>query len=111
MGDWLPGGSLGGWFMADDGKTDYVHGHVWGVTAKMDLSDSWVLYSGYSRWDYANDNEGILTAGDDLTDWTAGLSWNMAPGLSTKFEYSKYNPSLDNLYGAGEFVVRVTRSF
>ena len=107
LADYIPGGSIGGWYMADDGKTDYVHGHVWGVTAQVDLSDSWILYAGYSDWDYADTL--AVAARDDQSDWTAGLSWNMASGLNAKFEYNKSLPAAG--YGVGQFIVRVTRSF
>ncbi len=101
---------------ADDGETDYVHGHVWGVTAKMDLTDSWLLYAGYSDWDYSADDalcaaaagNCSATAGD-ATHWTVGAQWDMAPGLRTKFEYTKTND--ENDYGVGAFAVRVIRSF
>jgi hypothetical protein len=116
LADWIPGGSIGGWYTADDGKTDYVHGHVWGVTAKMDIADSWVAYAGYSDWAY--DNAYVSSSNQvrgDQTNFTVGLSWNLAPGLNTKFEYSKdiYKAERVNArgFGVGEYLIRVTRSF
>ncbi len=110
LADYIPGGSLGAWWMADDGETDYVHGHAFGITTKMDLSDSWLLYAGYSNWDARSCPLGAgFCATGGLTNWTIGTQWKMAPGLNTKFEYSKWND--EDEMGVGQFVVRVTRSF
>lgn len=105
LADYIPGGAIKGWYMADDGDTDYVHGHAWGVSAQMDLTDSLVLYAGYSDWDRTDGD----TPGTDLTHWTTGVRWNMAPGLYSQVEYNKQNPS--GGYGVGQLVVRVVRSF
>ena len=107
LADYLPGGEVSFQYLADDGKTDYVHGHAWSVHGKMNLSDSWVLYGGYSDYDYTSDP--VTVAGADATQWTSGLRWFMAPGLDTRFEYSKTNTK--GAFGVGQFVVRVTRSF
>ncbi len=103
--EFIPGGSIGSWFMADDGDTDYVHGHAWGITAKMNLSDKWRIYGGYTDWDRTDGN----VDGIDQANWTLGAQWKITPGLDTKFEYSKTN--YQGLYGTGQYAVRVTRSF
>lgn len=105
LADYLPGGAIKGWYMADNGDTDYVHGHAWGVSAQMDLTDNLVLFSGYSDWDRTDGD----TPGTDQTVWTSGVRWNMAPGLYSQVEYAKYNRS--GQLGHGQYVVRVVRSF
>lgn len=115
LADYVPGGAIKGWYMADDGDTDYVHGHAWGVSAKMDLADNWTLFAGYSDYDWANKNEAWSVANDDsYTQWTAGVRWNMASGLYSQFEYAKTNYDyqiLNDRMSRGTFSVRVVRSF
>ena len=110
LADYIPGGSIGVMYAADDGKTDYVHGHVLGIRAQMDMSDSWELYAGYYDYNY-DDSDSTIANRPDATLWTVGTRWKMAPGLATNFEYAKYNSSTPGIYGFGQFVVRVTRSF
>ena len=105
LADYLPGGAIKGWYMADDGDTDYVHGHAWGVSAKMDLTDSLVLYTGYSDWDRTDGD----TSGVDQTHWNAGVAWSAAPGLRVNAEYNKTNRV--GSFGTGQYIIRVTRSF
>ena len=77
----LPGGSFGAWWRADHGDTDYVKGHQWGVTAKMNLLDNVQLFGGYSQ--YNSETEA------DTRRWTAGVKWDIAPGLWVIVEHAK----------------------
>ena len=99
LADFIPGGSIAAWTLNDDGETDYVKGHDWGVTAKMNLTDSLVLSAGYgeSFWHYEN-------------MWTVDLNWAAAPGLDVRVEYSKRRPDLAS-ESTGRYALRVTRSF
>ena len=120
LADYLPGGAIKGWYMADDGDTDYVKGHAWGVTAKMNLTDNVGLFAGYSDYDCTSlDCTGVV-ADRSATHWTAGARWNVATGLYIQVEYSKtnYDFQRDGVVGAtssrlstGTANVRVVRSF
>jgi len=110
LADYIPGGSIGVTYQADDGETDYVHGHLLGFRAQMDLSDSWQLYAGYYDYDFIS-SDTYNNTGDDLTQWTVGTRWKMAPGLTTNFEYTKTTSNTPGYYGIGQFNVRVVRSF
>ena len=107
LSSFVPGGSLGAWWRADHGDTDYVKGHQWGVTAKMNLMDNLQLFAGYS--DYADQ--------DDVSDpddnggalWTAGVKWDVAPGLFIQAEHSKVLPNEGDAYGTTW--LRMRRSF
>ena len=101
LADFIPGGSIAAWTLSDDGDTDYVKGHDWGVTAKMSLSDSLTLAGGYSVTD--------PTAGSPTTDWTVGLNWAAAPGLAVYTEYNKSRPT--GSASTGRYAFRITRSF
>ncbi|MCF6321676.1 MAG: porin [Rhizobiaceae bacterium] len=103
--DYIPGGRIKAWYMADDGDTDYVKGHAWGISAKMDLTDNMVLYAGYSDWDRTDGD----TAGNDVSDWSAGVRWKMARGLYSQFEYNKRQ--IAGSGSTGTYVIRVLRSF
>jgi len=43
--------SIGGWWEADNGETDYTKGHQWGVTARWRMGN-FTLFGGYSEHDY-----------------------------------------------------------
>ena len=101
LSSFVPGGSLGAWWRADHGDTDYVKGHQWGVTAKMNLVDNLQLFAGYSSYQ----SEINL----DQNRWTAGVKWDIAPGLWVIAEHAKYLPDEDQGYGVT--LVRMRRSF
>ena len=123
----IPGGSFGAWWEADHGETDYVKGHVWGVTLKANLTDNLIAYGGYS--DYNGDNvraDAALNIYDpaDQRNWTAGVQWNVATGLYIRAEYAKtitsnsyVTPTVANPTGlvdgnsTGGFAFRIHRSF
>ncbi len=128
LADYIPGGAIKGWYMADDGETSYVKGHTWGVTAQMDLADNWSIYGGYSDYNCVASTVGgtfCTTPATDasFTDYTVGLNWNVAPGLLAQFSYSKknYDYQIDGVVGAttgtqsrlssGIYSVKVVRSF
>ncbi len=100
--EYLPGGAIKAWYMADDGDTDFVKGHVWGVSAKMDLIDDLALYAGYSDYDDQYST-------NDTTTWTVGFRWSVVSGLYIQTEYAKELP--DYSASTGYYGVRVVRSF
>lgn len=105
----VPGLGFAAWYESDDGKTDYIKGHTWGVTGKVGLTNSISLYAGYSSYD------GMRTAsGFDSTNWTAGLLWAVADGLEAQAEYSVTTFGNEILSGSsnfGAFAMSITRSF
>jgi hypothetical protein len=105
----LAGGGIGFYWMQDGGDTDYVKGHVWGVTAKAALGDRLTAFAGYS--DYSD----ATGAGDSARNWTAGLAWSVAEGLLVQPEYTATTYSSESL-GAGRrnggaWRIKIARSF
>lgn len=56
--------SIGAWWEADDGDTDYRKGHQWGVTARWKLWSNLTLFGGYSEYDADCD----VDTWDDVVD-------------------------------------------
>ena len=114
----IPGGSIGAWWMADHGQTDYVKGHVWGVTMQANLTDKLVAFGGYSVHDFDDDATGDANT---ATDWTVGVRWNVVSGLYVQAEWNKQmqedgfdlgtaaNPFLES--SRDRFNLRILRSF
>jgi len=108
----LPGASIGAWWEADNGETDYVKGHKWGVTMKANLTDKMVMFAGYSQYDATNGS----TPGADYQDWTVGVRWNVVSGLYIQPEWNKQSADA-NLYNGNtessrdRFTLRIVRSF
>ncbi|WP_075995942.1 porin [Salaquimonas pukyongi] len=100
LSSFMPGGSLGGWWRADHGDTDYVKGHQWGVTAKMNLVDNVQLFAGYS--DYQSETNA------DVARWTAGLKWDIAPGLWVIVEHAKTLTEKGTTTSANNFAINPT---
>ena len=121
LADYIPGGSIKGWYMADDGDTNYVKGHIWGVTAKMDLSDNIVLFAGYSDYDCTTSScerrkrkpskIPQLHPDTSATQWTAGARWNMAEGLYLQVEYAKtnYDRQFDGNFCKGRKACKISK--
>ncbi|MEZ5881305.1 MAG: porin [Nitratireductor sp.] len=107
LSSFLPGGSFGAWWRADHNDTDYSKGHQWGVTAKMNLVDNLQLFAGYSSYQ----SEINL----DQNRWTAGVKWDIAPGLWVIAEHAKYLTEDDgdafDDEGYGVTWIRMRRSF
>jgi hypothetical protein len=111
------GFKLGGWYMSDDGNTDWVKGHSWGVTSQMNLTDNLVLFGGYSIYDDLDNSGPDLS----LTNYTVGVRWDVVPGLYIQPEYSAYWFDKENATVApanqgvrknnGRFNLRIVRSF
>ena len=115
LSSFLPGGSFGAWWRADHGDTDYVKGHQWGVTAKMNLVDNLQLYAGYSsyNWQESEDNP-TATELDNVDRWTVGAKWDVAPGLFLLVEHAKTLIKEDRgtaSSSGGTTWVRMRRSF
>jgi hypothetical protein len=106
------GFKFGGWYAADDGETDYVKGHYWGITSAMNLTDNMVLFGGYGAYDDTY-NTSAATQGDYDT-WTAGISWYVVPGLLIQPEYTAtsydYEDNADRRNN-GRWSLRIVRSF
>jgi hypothetical protein len=116
------GFKVGGWYMSDDGDTDYVKGHAWGVTAKMNLADNMVLFGGYGQYD---DQYTCLTpaisycVGEaagvdrDFDTYTVGIAWNIVPGLLIQPEWASTWFDQDPVTGLnnGRFSLRIVREF
>jgi hypothetical protein len=105
------GFAVGGWYMSDDGDTDYVKGHAYGITAKMNLTDNMTLFGGYGGYDDTYDTS-AATQGD-FDEWTAGVSWNIVPGLLIQPEYTARSYSYETATRAnyGRWSLRIVRSF
>ncbi len=112
------GFNLGGWWMADDGNTDYVKGHAYGVTASYQLTETMLLFAGYGEY---SDQYTCTVATDPCTpeaatvdnsfgNMTVGLAWNIVPGLLIQPEYSKTWFEDDNNGVAGAAIGDVARS-
>jgi len=112
LSSFIPGGSIGAWWMADDGETDYVKGHVWGVTMRANLTDSMVAFAGYSAHAYDGHNGGNDV---DTTDWTVGVRWNLVPGMFVQAEWNKQQLTndtfIDGVNSQDRFNLRFLRSF
>ncbi len=111
--DFGNGFAVGGWYMSDDGETDYVKGHTFGLTAKMNLTDNMVLFGGYSSFDdtcFGSGKTFVCQTDTGNDNWTAGISWNIVPGLLIQPEYTKtlYDSSAPS---EGRFSLRIVRSF
>jgi hypothetical protein len=126
LSDYIPGGAIKGWYMADDGDTDYVHGHTWGVSAKMNLSDNWILYSGYSDYNWQAPSGYSYNSGYDKsrTRMNVGVQWDITSSLYARFEYHKINYDnqcttrgrgcgnyADTRISTGNFGIRINSSF
>ncbi|WP_075995944.1 porin [Salaquimonas pukyongi] len=101
LSSFVPGGGFGAWWRADDNDTDYVKGHQWGVTAKMNLVDNLQLFAGYSSYQSEINEDGAI--------WTAGVKWDIAPGLWAIVEHTKSLPEVSE--ASGTTWVRMRRSF
>ncbi len=99
LADYIPGGAIKGWYASDNGGTDYVKGHQWGVTGEMNLADNLILFAGYGRYDCgvgsSNSTTPCTAVGNfydtSYSDWNVGTRWNMATGLYMQVEYHKQN--------------------
>ncbi len=110
--DFGNGYKVGGFYMSDDGNTDYVKGHLWGVTAKMNLTDNMILFGGYSDWaEFAADGNNA-----SASNYTVGIAWDIVPGLRIQPEYTATwfeaeDLTNDDQRNHGRFSLRVERSF
>lgn len=123
MSAWLKGLAVGGWYMSDDGRTDYVKGHAFGVTANVNLARDLILFGGYGRYeDGYFDRAGTCGAAGNAAcgsnagyrTWTAGLVWEVVPSLTIQPEYAV--TAYDDENGAdrrnnGLFNLKVVRTF
>ena len=119
--DFGNGFKFGGWYMADDGDTDYVKGHVWAVTAQYQLTENMLLFGGYSSYDDTFNVSGGrnpssevssgATDNEDMDVWTVGLAWNIVPGLLIQPEYRGVSFQNEDNANFGQFSLRIVRSF
>jgi hypothetical protein len=108
--DFGNGMSLGGWYATDDGETDYVKGHIWGVTASMSLADNLTLFGGYGGF---NDMYLVDGVNGSYNEYAVGVRWDVVPGLYITPEYHgvTYRHDTTTLRNYGEYSVRINRSF
>jgi len=115
MSSTIPSGGLKGWYMSDNGGTNYVHGHAWGVSTQMKLSEKFVLYAGYSDYDWDETGQSWASANDlSATDFSVGVLWNVTDGLEILAEYNKRNYDyqvVDDRVSVDSINLRVIRSF
>jgi hypothetical protein len=136
--DFGNGWQFGGWYAADNGDTDYVKGHEWGITSIWQMTETLALFGGYGQFSDQYDGfrdvlydpyEGNYIDRDRSYDvYTVGLAWTPVNGLLIQPEWSKtvyneeYNwvvPGALNPGGrggpiqtsAGTFSLRIVRSF
>jgi len=133
--DFGNGFKFGGWWASDEGETDYVKGHIWGVTAQYSLSDTMTLFGGYGQYEdnyFDNRSVGVCDAtgialgnadcnnNRGFSTYTVGLAWNVVPGLLIQPEYQAVwfdnntvaGNGTNNITGNyGQFSLRIVRSF
>ncbi len=119
------GFAIGGWYMDDNGDTDYVKGHDFGITAKMNLTDNLVLFGGYGQhadeyncplatWNanFCNPLSADASGDTSFETTTVGVAWNVVPGLLIQPEWLKQWSNGNNAaQGFGRFSLRIVRSF
>lgn len=115
------GSGIGGWYMSDHGETDYVKGHAWGVTVKLNMADDLSLFGGYSAYtDEYNTNPAIcdtpyaiLCAADaSANTYTIGMAYIFS-GLLIQPEWTSqwFKDADGNGGNFGRFSLRIVRSF
>ncbi len=73
--DFGNGFKLGGWYMADDGETDYVKGHAYGIRSSYQLTETMLLFAGYGQYADQYDSSSVTPAST-----TRGVCWpRLAP--------------------------------
>lgn len=108
--DFGNGFRFGGWWMADDGDTDYVKGHAYGVTGIMNLTDNLSLFGGWGDYDdecFGSDPRCATDGG--FSTYTVGLAWTPVSGLLIQPEYQGFTPETGRSFG--QFGLRIVRSF
>ncbi len=110
------GFKIGGWYMWDDGETDYVKGHALGITAQVDLGDKLVLFTGYGAYDdqYFDGSACTSSCENGSGEQTEiGLQWNPVPNLYVIPEYlwTSYDEQTADQQNFGQFNIRVVRQF
>ncbi|MGI9401477.1 MAG: porin [Rhizobiaceae bacterium] len=114
--------AVGGWYMSDDGRTDYVKGHAWGVTAKIELTEKILLFGGIGGFeDNYFDKAGVcgtngntacgLNTGYDT--WTLGVAFKITNNIFIQPEYQVVTYDDENLTqrNFGQFNLRIETTF
>ena len=107
--DFGNGWMLGGWYGSDSGDTDYIGGHLWGVTASWKLADNWKLAGYYTEFD-------DQIKGGTAQQYGAELRWDIVTGLDMTVGYEKLigdstNSMLSGADSSDAFRVALTRRF
>jgi Porin subfamily len=128
--DFGNGWQFGGWYAADNGDTDYVKGHEWGVTSIWQMTETLALFGGYGQysdqydgWDVIFDPRTVSYEDFDRSydTYTVGLAWTPVNGLLIQPEWNKvvYEEPYNWIrvgrrpvqVDSGTFSLRIVRSF
>jgi hypothetical protein len=111
---------LGGWYMADDGETDYVKGHAYGIRSSYQMTETALLFAGYGA--YADQYDSSVVASTDVaakndtndsyTNYTVGMAWRPVTNLLIQPEWTStaFSDGVTNANN-GRFSLRIVRSF
>jgi hypothetical protein len=110
------GFKAGGWYMWDDGRTDYVKGAALGLTAQVNLAEKWILMAGYALYDNQFYDSGKCTSSCDNnsgTQWMVGLQWEAVERFFIIPEYQStvYEQEYSNQQNYGAMNLRFVRQF
>jgi hypothetical protein len=109
--DFGNGWKFGALYASDNGDTDYVKGHGWGVTGSWQMTETLQLAAGYGNLDDQTDD-----GSEDGVDYTTvGILWTPVAGLliTPQYHWSAYDDSdtEKTQQNFGAFTLRITRSF
>ncbi len=110
--DFGNGFNLGGWYMADDGDTDYVKGHAYGIRSSYALTEDLLLFAGYGQ--FADQFEEAVLVDASFDTYTVGLAWTGISGLLIQPEWTATSfddTSVKGQENLGRFSLRIVRSF
>jgi hypothetical protein len=109
------GFKFGGWYMWDNGETDYVKGHALGLTAQVELGEKWMAFTGYGAYDDQY-YDGVCTGScvnGSYEQVEVGLEWNPVKNLFVIPEYmwTTYEEETSRQQNFGQFNLRLVRQF
>jgi hypothetical protein len=110
------GFKAGGWYMWDDGLTDYVKGSALGLTSQVNLAEKWILMGGYALYDNQFFDSGECTSScqnNSGTQWMVGLQWEAAERffIIPQYQSNIYEQETAKQQNYGAMNLRVVRQF